>query len=91
MGPPFPWSFCVDLFLQPPLINLSLTFFGPRYGASLQDYRGLHSKRTPETLGPKMYIGVPNFSVGVPSGTPKAYKVTPMLLTLPIFVSLSLY
>ena len=25
-----------------------------------------------------MSIGVPNFSVGVLSGTPKAYKVTPM-------------
>ena len=25
-----------------------------------------------------MSIGVPNFSAGVPSGTPKTYKVTPM-------------
>ena len=35
--------------------------------------------------GPIMSIEVPNFSVGVPSGTPKAYKVTPMRLCLHSF------
>ena len=74
MGPPFPWSFWVDLFLEQPSINLSLTFFW----SSL--YRGLHFKRALKTLGSQSVHWGPKLFCCVPDGTPKAYKVTSMIL-----------
>ena len=74
-GPRYGASLCLELFdwlfWAPPWIHLLLAFLGPCFGASLQHYRGLLSKRTSA-------IGVPTFSIGVPSGTPKVYKVTLM-------------
>ena len=72
MESPFLCSFWVDVFFRTALHKSFVDLF-------LSSLWGLPSGlQGPPFQKGLTDIGVPNFSVGAPSGTPKAYKFTPM-------------